>query len=112
MTTLAAYPAIAGAVYAGAAALTLTRGYGVEFVAGAFVAGQAAGLLVNLVALWRALPSLPRPSLRSCRLLLIGGLPFFVWQAALVVYGQIDSILLLYLTNASVVGWYVAASRV
>jgi len=47
-----------------------------------------------------------------CRLLLIGGLPFFVWQAALAVYGQVDSVLLSYLTNDAVVGWYVAAYRV
>ena len=112
MTTLAAFPAVAGAVYAGAAAVALTRGAGVIFVAAAYVAGQAAGLAINSVALWRALPGLPRPTWRTCRLLLIGGLPFFVWQAALVVYGQIDSVLLSYLTNDAVVGWYVAAYRV
>lgn len=112
MTTLAAFPAVTGAVYAGAAALALTRGYGVEFVAAAFVTGQFAGLVVNTIALWRALPGIPRPTMQACRLLLIGGLPFFVWQAALVVYGQIDSVLLSYLTNDAVVGWYVAAYRV
>jgi O-antigen/teichoic acid export membrane protein len=112
MTTLAAFPAVAGAVYAASAAFALTHGAGVVFVAGAYVAGQAAGLLLNTVELARALPGLPRPTWRTCRLLLIGGLPFFVWQAALVVYGQIDSVLLSYLTNDAVVGWYVAAYRV
>jgi O-antigen/teichoic acid export membrane protein len=112
MTTLAAFPAISGAIYAGAAALALTRGGGVLIVAIAYVGGQAAGLALNTVALWRALPGLPRPTLRTCRLLLIGGLPFFVWQAALTVYGQIDSIILSYLTNDAVVGWYVAAYRI
>jgi O-antigen/teichoic acid export membrane protein len=76
------------------------------------VIGQAAGLAISVVGLWRALPRLSRPSLNVCRLLLIGGLPFFVWQAALVVYGQVDSVLLSYLTNYAVVGWYVAAYRV
>src|SRR5947209_3792023 len=38
MTTLAAFPAVAGAVYAAAAAVALTRGAGVVFVAGAYVA--------------------------------------------------------------------------
>jgi O-antigen/teichoic acid export membrane protein len=112
MTTLAAFPAVAGAVYAAAAALALTSGAGVVFVAGAYVTGQGVGLAINAVGLWRALPGLPRPTWRACRLLLVGGLPFFVWQAALVVYGQIDSVLLSYLTNDAVVGWYVAAYRV
>jgi O-antigen/teichoic acid export membrane protein len=112
MTTLAAFPAVTGAVYAAGAAYALTRGAGVVAVALAYVAGQAAGLAVSAVALWRALPHLPRPSWRTCRLLLLGGLPFFVWQAALAVYGQVDSVLLSYLTNDAVVGWYVAAYRI
>lgn len=112
MTTLAAFPAITGAVYAGGAAFALTHGSGVVAVAAAYVGGQAAGLAVSAVSLWRAVPGLPRPSWRLCRLLLIGGLPFFVWQAALAVYGQIDSVLLSYLTNDAVVGWYVAAYRI
>lgn len=112
MTTLAAFPAVSGAVYAGAAAFALTRGAGVVVVAAAYVFGQAVGLVVNAVGLWRAIPRLSRPSFNVCRLLLVGGLPFFVWQAALVVYGQVDSVLLSYLTNDAVVGWYVAAYRV
>jgi O-antigen/teichoic acid export membrane protein len=69
-------------------------------------------MAISAAALWRALPRVPRPSWRVCRLLLIGGLPFFVWQAALAVYGQVDSVLLSYLTNDTVVGWYVAAYRI
>lgn len=112
MTTLATFPPLAGFVYAVIAGLTLARGGGVVAVAAAYVAGQAAGLTINVLALWRALPTAPRPSWQVCRFLLVGGLPFFVWQAALVVYGQIDSVLLSYLTRDAVVGWYVAAYRV
>ena len=113
MTTLAAYPAVSGAIYAGAATLALTKGSGVVAVAVAYVTGQTIATLICGVALWRAVPHVPRPTWRVIRLLLIGGLPFFVWQAALAVYGQIDSILLTYLTNdTAVVGWYVAAYRV
>src|SRR5215472_9395006 len=112
MTTLAAFPAITGAVYAVGAGFALTRGAGVVAVAVAYVAGQAAGLVVSTVSLWRVLPRLPRPNWRICRMLLIGALPFFVWQAALAVYGQIDSVILSYLTNDAVVGWYVAAYRI
>jgi O-antigen/teichoic acid export membrane protein len=112
MTTLAAFPAVSGAVYAAIAVATVARGGGVVLVAAAYVAGQTAGLAVNVVALRRVLAGARRPSLQVFRLLLVGGLPFFVWQAALVVYGQIDSVLLSYLTNDAVVGWYVAAYRV
>jgi O-antigen/teichoic acid export membrane protein len=112
MTTLAAFPAVTGAVYAIGAGFALTRGAGVVVVALAYVVGQATGLAVSAVALWRVLPHLPRPSWRMCRVLLIGGLPFFVWQAALAVYGQVDSVILSYLTNDAVVGWYVAAYRI
>jgi O-antigen/teichoic acid export membrane protein len=112
MTSLAVFPAVAGAAYAVGAGVALFRGAGVVVVAAAFVAGQTAGLAVNAVALWRALPRAPRPSWQACRLIFFGSLPFFVWQAALVVYGQVDSVLLSYLTNDAVVGWYVAAYRV
>jgi O-antigen/teichoic acid export membrane protein len=112
MTSLAAFPAITGAVYAITAFVALSRGAGVVLVAMAYVLGQSAGLAISAVDLWRALPAAPRPSWRICRLLFVGSLPFFVWQAALVVYGQVDSVLLSYLTNDAVVGWYVAAYRV
>lgn len=112
MTTLAAFPALAGVAYAAAAGIVLFRGGGVVPVAAAYVGGQTVGLLVCAVALWRVLPQLPRPSWQVCRLLFWGGLPFFLWQAALVIYGQIDSVLLSYFTNDAVVGWYVAAYRV
>jgi O-antigen/teichoic acid export membrane protein len=44
--------------------------------------------------------------------IIVGCTPFFVWQAALVIYGQIDVILLSVLTNEAVVGWYTAAYRI
>jgi O-antigen/teichoic acid export membrane protein len=43
--------------------------------------------------------------------LVAGGLPYFVWQASLLVYGQVDTILLSLMTNDAVVGWYFAAYR-
>jgi O-antigen/teichoic acid export membrane protein len=39
-------------------------------------------------------------------------MPFFIWQAALMVYGQIDVVLLSIFTHAAVVGWYSAAYRI
>jgi O-antigen/teichoic acid export membrane protein len=112
MRTLAAFPAVSTSIYALAAAAVLLAGAGVVAVAAAYVAGQAAGLALSAIALRRALPSFPRPHPRVWRLLLLSGLPFFVWQAALVVYGQVDSVLLSFLTNYAVVGWYVAAYKI
>src|SRR5262249_50393352 len=46
------------------------------------------------------------------RTIFLGGLPFFVWQAALVIYGQTDALILSMLTRDAVVGWYAAAYRI
>jgi hypothetical protein len=57
-----------------------------------------------------------RPTLhldpRLCWTVLLGGLPFFVWQAALLIYGQIDTVMLSFLASDAVVGWYAAAYRI
>jgi O-antigen/teichoic acid export membrane protein len=42
----------------------------------------------------------------------VGGLPFFVGQAALLVYGQIDTVLLSFFAGDAVIGWYVAGVRI
>jgi O-antigen/teichoic acid export membrane protein len=112
MKVLAAVPALASTVYTALAVLLLLHGGGPLEVAGAYVAGQLAGLALCLVFLLRGFR--PQPSLdrQVWWTLLSGGLPFFVWQAALVVYGQIDSVLLSLLTGDAVVGWYVAAYRI
>ena len=112
MKVLAAFPALASTVYAGLAVFLLLHGGGPLQVAAAYVAGQVAGLVLCLAILLRNFR--PRPSINPqvWRALLVGGLPFFVWQAALVVYGQIDSVLLSLLTGDAIVGWYVAAYRI
>jgi O-antigen/teichoic acid export membrane protein len=43
---------------------------------------------------------------------LVAGLPFFVGGAALLIYGQIDTVLLALFTREAVVGWYAAAYRI
>lgn len=46
------------------------------------------------------------------RALVTGSLPFFIWQASLMVYGQIDVVLLSIFSHAAVIGWYSAAYRI
>jgi O-antigen/teichoic acid export membrane protein len=111
MGSVAAFPAIANTIYAAAAGFLLLRGAGPIQVGAAYLAGQAVAVLFSLALLARH----ARPRLSTSPgqwwWMVSGGLPYFVWQAALIVYGQIDTILLSILTNDAVVGWYVAAYR-
>jgi len=100
--------------YAGIAIAALLGGAGPIQVALAWVISQTLGLVVVSVILVRAVGRWPRlvPDSTTLRILLLGGLPFFVWQAALMVYGQVDAVLLSFLTEDAVVGWYSAAYRI
>ena len=74
-----------------------------------FVLVSALSLAIGLLIMLRYV----RPTLhldpRLCWTVLLGGLPFFVWQAALLIYGQIDTVLLSLLSTEAVIGWYAAA---
>jgi len=48
----------------------------------------------------------------SWRFIFMGGLPFFLWQASFMVYAHIDMVLLSFLANHAVVGWYGAAYKI
>jgi O-antigen/teichoic acid export membrane protein len=111
MAALAVFPAVTNTLYALGAGALLLRGAGPLQVAGAYVAGQTVALLLNLALLLRHVRPRFSVSPREWRLVIVGGLPFFVWQAALLIYGQVDTVLLSLLTNDAVVGWYVAAYR-
>jgi O-antigen/teichoic acid export membrane protein len=111
MAALATFPAIANTVTALVAGVLLLRGAGPLQVAGAYVAGQALALALNLAVLLRHVRPRITASPPEWWSVIAGGLPFFIWQAALLIYGQVDTILLSLLTNDAVVGWYVAAYR-
>jgi O-antigen/teichoic acid export membrane protein len=51
------------------------------------------------------------PDVRIWKTLILGGLPFLLWQASLVVYGKIDMLMLGAFTTDEVIGWYAAAYR-
>lgn len=111
MRALAAYSVITKLGYAGLVIAFLAAGSGPMAVAIAWVTSLALGLLACAVVLLRLVPLSLRIDLGTWREILRGGLPFFVWQAALMVYGQIDAVLLSLLTHDAVVGWYAAAYR-
>jgi O-antigen/teichoic acid export membrane protein len=92
-------------------AALLLNGFGPIAVAAATLIGTAIGLSLSAFALRDDLRRPGTVSLATMRAALTGGLPFFVWQASLLVYGQIDFVLLSLLTRDAVVGWYSAAYR-
>ncbi|MBI4493317.1 MAG: flippase [Chloroflexi bacterium] len=112
MKALAAYSVATRLGFAGLAGAVLLGGAGPAEVAVAWVASLALGLAVGLQALLGRVRLSPWTDWGAWRSILLGGLPFFVWQAALLVYGQIDAVLLSLLTHDAVVGWYTAAYRV
>jgi O-antigen/teichoic acid export membrane protein len=89
----------------------LAAGGGVAPVAVVIVVSNALGLAVSATAVVRRIAARSRPRRRVCAMLLAGGLPFLVGQAALAVYGQIDMVLLSFFTRDAVIGWYAAALR-
>ncbi len=97
---------------AGIVAALLLNGAGPLQVAYVSVLATAVGAAVGAVALRRELFSWTTVNRALLLQVLAGGLPFFVWQASLVVYGSIDIVLLSILTGDAVVGWYSAAYRI
>jgi O-antigen/teichoic acid export membrane protein len=112
MRPLAIAPLASKLAYAGLAAVVLLGGAGVVEVAAASVAGVALGLVIGGIALVRLVRLRSGLDFAVWRTILLGGLPFFVWQAALVIYGQTDAMILSVLTQDAVVGWYSAAYRI
>jgi len=97
---------------AGIVAALLLNGAGPLQVAYVSVFATVVGAAVGAIALRR---DLFRHALVDRALLLqvlAAGLPFFVWQASLVVYGSVDIVLLSIMTGDAVVGWYAAAYRI
>jgi O-antigen/teichoic acid export membrane protein len=93
-------------------ALVLYQGYGLIGVMMAYNVAAAAALLAYLIVLARRGGLGGQLDLRTWRVILLGSLPFFVWQSAVLVYGQLDVILLAHYTRDAVVGWYGAAYRI
>jgi O-antigen/teichoic acid export membrane protein len=112
MKALAISSVIIKVGYSAFAAGLLILGAGAFEVAVASVSSLALGLSVNLFLLVKRVRIRASVDWVTWNAVLFGGLPFFVWQAALVVYGQIDMVLLSFLTRDVVVGWYAAAYRI
>jgi O-antigen/teichoic acid export membrane protein len=75
------------------------------------VVGGLIPLLANGYHLWPATRGARRLDVRLWRAIAVGGMPFFLWGAILLVYGSIDIVMLQGMTNSDVVGWYGLAYR-
>jgi len=112
MRLVAAATAVTRFGYAALATVLLVRGAGpVEVAVVAFGSTVIRGLLLS-GTLVRAVSSGGRVSRAEAGKIMRGGLPFFASQAALLVYGQIDMLMLALFTSDAVVGWYAAAYRI
>jgi O-antigen/teichoic acid export membrane protein len=84
---------------------------GLLAIAAASIASQSVGLLFLLIYAQSKIGLKPRLDLPLWRIIVLGGLPFFGWSVALLLYGQIDITMLKVMVNDTVVGWYAAALR-
>jgi O-antigen/teichoic acid export membrane protein len=111
MKTIAVTSVVTKVGYALVAAAFLLLGAGALAVSISWVLVGILGLVYSSATLVRHVRLTPSIDVRIWRGLLVAGLPFFVWQAALLVYGQIDTVMLGIITTDAVVGWYGVAYR-
>lgn len=109
---IAAAQAVSKLVVAGLVVLALRAGYGPPGVAMASLAGAVVSHAINCTVLLRNVRPSRTIDFGLCRELVVGGLPFFMMGAAVVIYSQIDTVMLARMTDPSVVGWYNAALRI
>ncbi len=99
-------------IYAVGAVVLLLTGHSILAVAAFFSFTQILYLvMVGFFAL-RNLSFHSHPNVIVAKAVFFGSLPFFTWQAALLIYGQIDMLQLSIMANAAAVGWYAAAYQI
>ncbi len=68
-------------------------------------------VVANGVQLWPRLRKGMHIDLRLWKSLVLGGLPFLLWSAALLIYGSIDIPMLASMAGNATVGWYILAYK-
>jgi O-antigen/teichoic acid export membrane protein len=96
----------------GLVALFLWRGDGAVGVATAYLLADVFLIVAYVYALRRLGGLGGRIEVRTWAALVMGGLPFLVWEAALLTYARIDVLLLAAFTHDAVLGWYHTAYRI
>jgi O-antigen/teichoic acid export membrane protein len=96
----------------GLVGLVLAQGYGPIAVALAYIASDILAIIWYLFAVSRRINLSGPIALVSWKNLLAGGLPFLVWETALLTYARVDVIILSIFASDAVLGWYAAAYRI
>lgn len=112
MRALAVFSVAAKVAYGALGVAVLYRGGNAVQLVEVSLIVSAGGAGVLLYTLHRAFGLRAAISSRLMISLVVGGLPFFVWQAALVIYGQVDIVMLAFMAGDAVVGWYSIAYKI
>jgi O-antigen/teichoic acid export membrane protein len=96
----------------GLVAAVIFADYGPIGVAVAFVISDAIAIVAFTYAVWQHGGFNGRPELRTWWSLTRGGVPFLIWETALLTYARVDVIIMAMFAHAAVLGWYNAAYRI
>lgn len=103
---------IAGKVFNTIIAIALLLlGYGVQVIAAVTIGAALVNLLVLLVYLRRTIPLRPRFDLRAIQRLLRHSSSYLFVRLSLVIYQQVDIIIISLLVDEKTIGWYGAADQ-
>lgn len=97
---------IAECIYTFGSIAVVLAGRGVILLSLVSAAGSFLALMLNAIWWRRLSPIHVHFNYRLLRYLIIGGLPFWATNIFLTIYLYIDSLMLSFLTNTKVVGWY------
>jgi O-antigen/teichoic acid export membrane protein len=112
MRSLASAGVLAKVLTLGLAGFVVARDLGLLALVVAGLAAATVGGVWNVIDLVRGGGIGGRIDLSRWRPILLASMPFFIWQSALLVYGQIDILLLSVLSTEAAIGWYAAAYRI
>lgn len=112
LRVVALVDAVTKVVQTGLIAAVLLRGHGPVAVALAYVIGDLLAVGWMLHAVRRRIGFLGPVTMHMWRTILRGGLPFLVWETALLTYARVDVLILAGFAEDAVLGWYGAAYRI
>lgn len=93
-------------------ATVLLSGYGPIAVAISYVASDVIAVVWLLWAVSRRVGLEGPITRRRWRTVLVGAMPFLVWETALLTYARVDIVILAIFADDAVLGWYGAAYRI
>ena len=112
LRVVALVDAVSKILLLGLVAVVLLRGHGALAVAAAYVASDIVAVVWLLFAVRKRVGFAGPVTFRAGRAILRGGIPFLVWETALLTYARVDILILSVFAEDAVLGWYGAAYRI